>query len=284
MASTYMTAGGAGANLTVKQWKRKLEPGLYDKMRGLPKFKETAETGGIMNQLAIRRLGRIAGQTLTGSNDGTNFDFQDLAPTVVTIDPVWLICPAAWPDSAPRRMGMEVKAGFRKNVEDALSSALEYYALSVATLTTSTPLGNAAYNINAAGFRGLVRDIATDSKMNVEPGDAGMYVILDTSQIDSCLDIPEIGQAYQGAGGKSPIVSGITSLGAGWKVLFSTLCTADANGKNGLAWADDAIQYGYNKRPDIEDQRYLKQNRIMADAEIGVSVIYNEKCKAVRTA
>ena len=282
MASTYVTPGGAGANLSIKKWKRKIEPALYDKPRAYTKFKETGES--IMNQLAIRRLGRIAGQTLSSSNDGTSFDFQDLGPTVITLDPVWLMCPAAWPDSAPRRMGMEVGPAFRKNVEDALSAAIEYLGLSVATLTTATPLGNAGYSINAAGFRGVLQDVATDSHMAVEPGDAGMYMILNTSQIAACLDIPEVGQAYQGSGGKSPYISGITSDGAGWKVLFTTLATLDANGYNGLAWADDAIQYGYNKRPDVEDQRYLKQNRIMADAEVGFAIVYNEKCKAIRTA
>ena len=269
------------SSLNKHNWARRIEPALYDSMLFIPTLDETAET--INQQLTVRRLGRISTQTLADTNDGETFNFDTITPTAITLAPVWMIAAAAYADSAPRRQGDEIKPAYASNVEDALAAGLDYYMLSLIPSGTTTPIVNAAYNIDAAGLRSALAALVTNTKRKIKPGD-DINLLLDTGQVDDALSIPEITQAYQRGDGRSPLVSGRVSTGYGFSFAFTTLLTSDANGKHGAAYKGQAIQYGYNKRPSPEVQRYKKQTRLMADAEIAGNIIYNEMLQPIRTA
>ena len=272
----------ATSNLNITKWARRLEPALYDFMKFIPKTKEAAEQ--IMNGLYVRRLGAISTQNLADTEEGTGCTFSTITPTRILLSPSWIIAAVAYPDSSPRRQGDEINAAYAANVESALGAGLDAYGLAfIQSSVTTTPIGNAAYNIDAAGLRSAVAALATNSKLSVEPGDASVYLLLDPGQADDALAIPEINQAYQRGDGRSPQLSGKITTGYGLEIDFTTLLATDANGKHGAAFKGEFLQYGYNKRPSPEKQRYMKQTRIMADAEIGANVIYNELVVPIRT-
>jgi hypothetical protein len=144
-------------------------------------------------------------------------------------------------------------------------------------------MGNNGYRIDAAGLRYGITQLATNSRRNVQPGDE-IYLLLDTGQIADALAIPEINRAMERGDGKSPQVTGRMTTGYGYKFNFTTLLASDGNGRHGVAWVPSAFQHGYNQRPKAEKQRYKKQSRLMADAEIAGNIIYHEKLFAFRTA
>lgn len=279
--STYMTPGGAGAELSLKEYARKIEPALYNAMQFIPQLKERAEK--IRDTLYVRRLAAVSTSTLASTADGSSITFSDLNPSVFSLTPNWVIAAAAYPDSAPRRQGEEIDAAFAENLTAALAAGLDTLVLAEIQSATTTPVGNAAYDIDAAGLRSALATLETNSKRLVKAGLSELNLLLDTGQISPALAIPEINNAYQRGDGKAPTVSGRISTGLGFKFDFTTLLASDANGKHGAAFHGDAIHYGYNQRPKPEKQRYLKQNRLMADAEIGFETIYQELLVPIRT-
>ena len=280
--STYMTPGGAGANMSIKEYSRKIEPALYNAMQFIPLIKERAEK--IMDGLYVRRLGRVATQTMSTTNDGTTVTFSDLAPTAFQLSPAWVLAAAAYPDSAPRRHGDEIDPAYAANLTAALAAGLDTLVLAEIQAGTTTPIGDGSTSIDAAKLRAALTALETNSKRLVKAGLSELNVLLDTGQVGASLAIPEINNAYQRGDGKSPTVSGRISTGLGFKFDYTTLLASDGNGKHGAAFHGDAIHYGYNQRPKAEKQRYLKQTRLMSDAEIGFETIYQELLQPIRTA
>lgn len=279
--STYMTPGGAGANLSLKEYSRKIESALYNAMQFIPSIKERAEK--IRDTLFVRRMGRVSTQQISSTGDGTGFTFSDLSPVVFQLTPVWIIAAAAFPDSSPRRLGEEIEPETVENLNASLAAGLDALVLAEIAAATTTPIGNAAYDIEAAGLRSALTALETNSKRLVKAGRSDINLLLSTSQIGASLAIPEINNAYQRGDGKAPTVSGRISKGLGFMFDYTTLCTTDANGVHGAAYHGDCIHYGYNQRPKPEKQRYLKQERFMADAEIGFETIYQELLQPIRT-
>ncbi len=279
--STYMTPGGAGANLNITTYARKLEVALYDATEGWKYFKERAEK--IMNGLIVRRLGRVSSSTLASTADGSSITFSDLAPVQFTLSPTWVIAAAAYPDSAPRRQGEEIDPAFADNLTGALGEGLDTLVLAEFQAGTTTPIGDGASDIDSAKLRAALTALDTNSKRTRQAGLANFVLLLDTGQQNPALAIPEITNAYQRGDGKAPTVSGRISTGLGFKFDFTTRLTSDANGKHGAAFYGDCIHTGFNKRPGVEKQRYLKQNRIMVDAEIGYETVYQELLQPIRT-
>lgn len=274
-----MTPGSAGANLTIQNYARRIYAALYNRMKFIPNCDQTMEK--IMNALILRRMGRVAVQTIASTGDGTGFDFSDLTPTQVTVSPSWIIAAAAMPDSMKRRGGDEIDAASAANLDKALSAGLDAYALTVVQASTTTPIGGAGYDIEPIGLRGAVQALNVNSEGNVEPEEANL--LLSATQIGASLNIPEINQAQQRGDGRSPLVSGRLSNGYGFSFAFSTLVATDGSGHWGVGWKKQGVVYGYNKTPGPEKQRYLKQDRYMADAEIGVKILYNELVQPVLT-
>ncbi len=281
MASVYTTPGGAGANLKVTRWKRGLEAALYDSQQFIPNLEETKEKVG--NQLTLRRLSRIGVQTLSATSDGTDFDFQDLAPYTVNITPSWVICATAYPDSMPRRMGEgdNIRKDYADNLDDALAAGIENLMLQLVP-SAQYHIGNNGYDIEAAGLRYVLGLIAMNTRRHVQPGDE-INLLLDTGQIPASLSIPEINFAYQRGDGKAPVVTGKVSTGYGYSFKYTTLLANDGNGRHGAVYVRKAIQYGYNQRPNAEAQRYLKQTRLMSDGEVGGNIIFPEMIVGIRT-
>lgn len=274
-----MTPGGAGANLLISNYARRIYAALYDRMKFLPKCDKTMEK--ILNSLILRRMGRVATQTLSTTENGTGFDFSDLAPTQVTVSPAWILAAAARPDSLKRRGGDEIDPASAKTLDDALAAGLEAYALTVVQAATTTPIGTGASDIDAVKFRAALQALNVNSYGNVTPGEPNM--LLSATQVSAALAIPEVTNAYQRGGGESPLVTGIIGKGYGFNLAFSTLVALDASGYWGAAWKKEAVVYGYNKEPGPERQRYMKQERFMADAEIGVKILYNEMLQPILT-
>lgn len=269
-----MTPGSAGANLTITSYARRILAALYDRMKFIPRVDKTMEP--ILNGLILRRMGRVATETIASTGDGTGFSFSDLSPTQVTISPTWIIAAAAMPDSMKRRGGEEIDAATAKTLDDALAAGLEAYALAAIQSVTTSPLGGSGsgYDIEAAGLRLALQTLNVNSHGNVEAGEP--QVILSATQMAASLDIPEINQAFQRGDGKSPLVTGKLGTGFGFSFDFSTLVAHDASGYWGAAFKKPAFSYGYSKAPGPEKQRYLKQDRYMADADMGISPVYNE--------
>lgn len=277
-----MTPNATSA-LNIKEWARRIEPAVYDSMAFLPTLKEAAER--IMDGLYVRRIGTVPVQTLADTNDGATFNFDTMTPTAILLSPSWILAAAAYPDSSPRRQGDEISAAYANNLNEALAAGLDAYVLAfIQSAVTTVPIGGAAYNIDAAGLRTAIQQLAGTSKRDIQPGDPGINLILHTNQIDDALAIPEVNQAYQRGDGRSPQLTGKITTGYGLNFMFSTLVKADANGFHGAAYKGEFMHYGYNQRPKPEKQRYLKQTRLTADAEIGANVVYNEYVQPIRTA
>jgi hypothetical protein len=274
-----MLPGSTGSNLTIQNYKRQIYAALYNRMRFLPKSDKVMEK--IFNALILRRMGRVVTQTISSTGDGTGFDFSDLTPTAITVSPNWIIAAAAMPDSMKRRGGEEIDAASVKTLNDSLAAGLETYALTVVQAATTTPIGNATYDIEPVGLRGALQALNVNSHGNADAGDSN--VLLSATQIGASLNIPEINQAQQRGDGTSPLVTGRISNGYGFNFDFTTLVANDASGYWGVAWKKAAVVYGYNQEPGPERQRYLKQERFMADAEIGVKILYNEMLQPILT-
>lgn len=274
-----MTPGSAGANLTIQNYQRKIWAALYNRMKFIPNSAQQMDK--IYNSLIMRRMGRVATQTIASTGDGTGFDFSDLAPTTVTVTPAWIIAAAAMPDSMQRRGGDEIDPASVKNLNDSLAAGLDAYALTAVQAATTVPYGGAAYDIEPVGLRTVLQNLNVNSEGDVDAGDA--FMLLSATQIGKSLDIPEVNRANYRGDGENPLVGGKLATGYGFRFGFTTLCAHDGSGYWGVAWKKDGVVYGYNKTPGPEKQRYLKQSRFMADAEIGVKILYNEKVHPVLT-
>lgn len=283
ISGTPTTPGSiSGGVLSVQRWKRGLGKALYDKQRFIPRLDESAEKVGYI--LNVRRLSRVGYQTMGTTSDGTDVSFNDLTPTNTPISPTWVLTGAAYPDSMPRRMGDgdNIKADYADNLNSALAAGLESIVLQNVVSATYT-IGNSAYNIEAAGLRYGIALLTTNTRFDSQPGDS-INLILDSGQIAPSLAIPEINQAWQRGDGTSPQVTGKLSTGYGLTFMYSTLVSQTGGAKYGAIWVPKCISYGYNEQPNAESQRFLKQTRLMADAEIGSAIIYQERLIGVLTA
>lgn len=281
-AGTATTPGGAGSNLTVNRWQRGLGKALYDKQRFIPRLARTAEKIG--NQLGVRRLSRVGYQTMSNTSDGTDVSFNDLAPTLTNITPTWVLTGAAYPDSMPRRMGDgdNIRGDYANNLTSALAAGLESIVLQNVVSATYT-IGNSSYNIEAAGMRYALALLTTNTRFDSQPGDE-INMILDAGQIAPSLAIPEINAAWQRGDGVSPQVTGKMSTGYGLTFMYTTLTASSGGAHYGAIWVPECISYNYNEDPTAEAQRFLKQTRLLEDAEIGSAIIYQERLIGVQTA
>lgn len=278
--SVVMLPGSTGSNLTIKGYSRTIEKALYNAMQALPRFKEKAEK--IMNGLYVRRMGRATFQTLSGTAAGTGLTYSDLSPVVFQLEPQWLLVAAAWPDSAPRRMGVEIEPETKDNLNECMKAAIDFTALVEFTALTSTPYGGVASDIDTAILRNALTTLETNSRRRAKAGD-DLHLLLPTTQVGPSLAIPEITHAEQRGDGKGPLVTGKQSKGLGFAFDYTTLLTLDGNGYNGAAFHGDCIQYGWNQRAKPEKQRLEKQDRFFVDCEIGLETIYQELAVPIRT-
>lgn len=270
-----------GANLRISHYARSIIGALYNRMQALPRFKERAEK--IHNSLIVRRLARVSHQTLAATSNGTGFNYSDLAPTQFTLEPVWLVVAVAMPDSSPRRMGDEIEPATKKDLDAAMSAALDYTVLAEFTALSATPFGGPASDIDSAILRGAVQAVETNSRRRAMGGDNDIHLLLSTTQISASLGIPEITHADQRGDGKGPLVTGKVSKGLGLNFDYTTLLTLDANGYNGAVFHGEAVHYGWNQRPRPQKQQYELQSRFIVDAELGFETVMQELAVPIRT-
>lgn len=261
-----------GSNLKLSVVSRTIEPAIYDKSRFLARIKEHERGYG---QLTVRKVTAASGSTIASTDDGTTVAFQGAGLTPVNMTPTWLYAAHQYPDSMKNQGGDEVDGALVGNLEDAIAAYLDYTLLqNLASFTNN--VGAAATDVDAAIFRGAVAQLFTTGKMEAEPGEAAIFGILSTAQLDDIMSIPEFTNADQRGGGETPLVSGMVSKGYGVNMHFSTLLYSDAGGAHGGLWTKKAVGYYFNKRIGIEKQRYLKSNRIMVDCEVASNVVYNQ--------
>lgn len=279
--SVIMLPGSTSAELNLKEYARKIEPALYNAMSIVPKLSERAEK--IKNGLFVRRLNAVSAQVLAATNDGTTFNFSDFNPQQYELTPNWLIAAGAYTTAGPRRQGPEIETAFMDNLRDCMGAALDTIVGAEFSVATATPLGGPAYDIEAIGLRTTMAALMTATKMGIESGKTKIHLVLSTAQLAALMAVPEITQAQQRGDGASPNATGRLSNGLGYSYDFTTLLTTDVNGVHGAAFHSEAIHYGYNLRPKPDKQNYLKQIRLMVEAEIGFETIFQEKIRPIRT-
>src|SRR5689334_19714572 len=270
-----------GSNLTMQKWQGSLEAAIYDRQWFLPRITDKERGYG---QLNVRKMGTFTGATAASSEDGvTAFaSFQSGSPTSVAMTPSWLLVPTALPDSVGFVAGDNIDDAYASGVEDALAAYIESQALSdVPSLTNF--LGNAAYDMDVAGARAAVANLRNTAKVLADPVNKQIFGLFGALQHDDVMSIPEFTHAEQRGDGKSPLVSGVVGKGNAVTIEFTTLLTSDANGLHGVIWVPSAFAYWYNKRPAVEKQRYLKQNRILADCHFSHAIIHNARAIGMRT-
>lgn len=273
-----MTVSGQGANVTVKNWKRTMLKALYDKMRLIPHCDMTAEA--LMGGLYVRRMGKVTAQQLATSQDGTTFNIDSAYPVATVITPQWILAATGYSDQVTRQVGTEIKQGSADTCNGALAAGCDNYISQLVASATYNS-GGAGYSVEPVQLRAALQSIAVNSSQNAEEGE--LWAILSATQIAASLNVPEITQAIYRGDGTAPVVTGRLSNGYGFKFDYSTILYADAAGYHCPILKPDAISYGWNKQPDGEVQRYLKQVRVMADAEIGGAIIYPEMIVDMRT-
>lgn len=277
MANELTPGSTSGGYLTKQNWKRRILGALYETMDALPNFEGSAEK--INDSLWVRRMGRVGSTTLSSTSTGTGLSPSDPSPTRIQIQPNWIIAYAQYPDSMPWRGGDEVKASVADTVESACAKGVDYLVTTQFASGTNT-YGNSGYDIEVVGLRAILQSIHTNSRQNAKAGD--LMLLLGTTQIGPALAIPEINNAYQRGDGSSPLVSGRMASGLGFKFGFSTNLYSDANGTHGAAFKKPAIQYGWNKEPNGETQRFEKATKVFCDAEIGANIVFNEMLVDIR--
>ena len=272
-------SASTGTNLSMNEWQSTFEGAVYDKMKFLPKTKER-ERGYAL--LTVRKMGRVNGQTLATTQDGTTMALDTMAPTIVTLTPNWYLCAHAYSDALPWVSGDGIDKAAANNVEDALAAYIENQYLGIVPSLTNF-LGNSAYDTDAAGFRAAVAQLYSNSFGLAEPGNTSIYGLLGALQHDDLMSVPEFTSAEQRGDGQNPLVSGVVGKGNAVNIMFSTLLASDASGLHGCLWVPSAFGYYYNKRPNGEKQRYMKQTRVFADAHVGFNVVQNTRAVDFRT-
>lgn len=268
-----------GSNLNIQDWQTDIEPAVYDKTRFLRRTSEKQRPYDLLN---IRKITAGTGQIVAASGDGTGMVFDSMTPTVVTLDPNWYFFGHAFPDSLGWVGGDNIKKAAADDVERGIAAYLESQALAL-PLTLTNFVGNAAYDVDTAGFRAAVATLFNSGKVETEPGEAQIFGLLGALQHDDAMSIPEFTNAEQRGDGQNPNVSGVIGKGNGVNLMFSTLLNSDANGLHGVIWVKEAFGHAWNSRIKVETQRYLKQTRVMADAHLGFAVIHNLRACAIRT-
>jgi hypothetical protein len=277
------TPGGApGSNLNMQKWQDTIEAAVYDKQRFLPRT--TPKERGFYT-LNIRKMGLFSGVTAGGTEDGVTAPavFQSGNPSNVTFVPSWLMVPTAFPDSVLWVAGENVSPAYADGVEMALAAYIDnQYLQDVASVTAN--IGNAGYDIDKAGWDAASAQLATNAKVlaMLEDG-AQVEGILGTQQKDDLMNVEQFTHANVRGDGQNPSVSGVIGKGDGVRVQFSTLLYSDANGLHGCMWVPTAFSYFYNQKPQVEKQRYLKQNRIVADCHFAHNILHNARAIDLRT-
>ncbi len=276
------TASSASGTLEKKIWQDTFESAVYDRQWFL---KRTTKRDRGFSQLTIRKIASATGQTIATTSDGdTGISFDSMAATPVTMTPAWYLCAHAYSDAAAWISADDsvIDRGAADNVERALAAYIEtQYLADVASGTNF--LGNAAYDVDAAGLRAAVATLMNNAPSLGYPEDAQIYGLFPALQHDDAMSIPELTHADQRGDGQNPLVSGVIGKGNAIEFGFSTLHASDANGKHSPIWIKTAFGYFYNKTPGGETQRYKKQTRVFADAHFGHNIVFNPRFVDIRT-
>jgi len=277
-ADTATTA----ANLSQQEWDETIESAVYDRQWFLQRTQKRPRG---YNQLTVRKMGIVSGQTIGLTSDGdTGVSLDSMSPTAVTMAPSWFLCAHAYSDAVEWIAGSAgtIDRAAAENVENSLAAYIEtQYLADVASGTNF--LGNAAYDSDAAGIRAAVAALMNNAPSIGDPKNAQIYGLFNALQHDDVMSIPEFTHADQRGDGQNPLVSGVVGKGNGIEFSFSTLVFSDVNGKHNPIWLRPAFGYFYNSTPKGETQRYKKQTRVFADAHFGHNIVFNPRFVDVRT-
>jgi hypothetical protein len=144
-------------------------------------------------------------------------------------------------------------------------------------------LGSNAYDIDAAGIRAGLAVLRTNALIEALIGSAQIFGLFYALQHDDVMSVPEFTHAEQRGDGQNPLVSGVIGKGNAIEFEFSTLQANDPNGRHNPIWVRSAFGYYYNSRPKAETQRYKKQTRVFADAQLAHNILFQQRFVDVRT-
>lgn len=276
------TASSASGTLSKSIFEDTFESAVYDRQWFLQRTQK--RTRGY-NQLTVRKIATANGQTIATTSDGdTGISFDTMAATPVTMTPAWFLTAHAWSDAAGwiSADGQTLDRAAAENVSNALAAYIEsQYLADVASGTNF--LGNAAYDVDAAGVRAAVAALMNNAPSLGYPEDAQIYGLFPSLQHDDAMSVPELTHAEQRGDGQNPLVTGVIGKGNAVEFGFSSLNASDANGKHTPIWIRSAFGYFYNKTPSVETQRYKKQTRVFADAHFGHNIVFNQRFVDIRT-
>jgi len=167
-------------------------------------------------------------------------------------------------------------------MENALAELTEIAGMAnIASLTQFR--GGPTTNITAAEIRAALSLLGRSTNGQYAVGDATIYGILDWSQHQHLMSIPEYTNADIRGDSENPNVRGMWSKGGGVMMMLTTACTVDANGTHGCLWVPTAFGTGWNARSQVMKQDDGLQKQIIVVNNVGFTVRQDLRAVGLRT-
>ena len=274
------TSPDAGAKLVNEFWSRDIERAVTEKA----KFFSTISTKPrLFNKLYIRKLGAVSSwQTMADTDPGNDLTYQTMADSQITITPKARYVAVAISRSQIAQMDVDPRNPIRQQVDEGMAALLDNDTLQlVASLTTTVK--TAATGIDRPTLLTTLAEVRAASDGAVDPGRTSIRLLLWPLQYDDFMSIPEITSANIRGGGESPNVKGMTYDALGLNVdICGNIHTTGGEAYN-VVYVPDAFGISFNERITVMAQEFELQYRIIAYANFGSKIIWDERAAAIKT-
>ena len=288
--SFYNLSTGAsnnyGANLANQVWQANIEAAVYENGIFFPLMKERDR---LFNQLNIRKIDRFSTNTLaaTGAVDGTSLTYSVATDTNVAITPIGTYVAVALSMNQIKQMNVDVTNEFKQSVEEALAQQIDIYSHQqtvASTSLTTNIVGDSTTSVDRASFLTLLYTIRRNARVAVQPGKSPIKFIFHPNQGPAFMSIPEITAANLRGDSESPNVKGIVYQALGCEVFPSGNVQADAAGAYcNPIFVESALGISWNERPNVMEQQFELQKRIIAYANYAVAIVWEDRMGLIKT-
>lgn len=284
-------AGGTGttnygAKLANEVWQANIEAAVYEKGALFPLI---AEKDRLYNRLHVRKIDRFSTNTLTfgGSQDGQGLTYSTATDSDITLTPIGTYVAVALSMNQIKQMNVDATQEFKDSVNDALSQQIDIYTFQQTVASSSlvtNVYGDSTTSVDRASFLNLLYTIRRNARVAVQPGNSDIKFILHPNQGPAFMSIPEITAANLRGDTESPNVRGIVYKALGCEVIVSGNVQADT----GSAYVNpifvkSAMAISWNERPNVMEQQFELQKRIIAYSNYGVGLIWEDRVGGLKT-
>lgn len=274
-----LSLGGTGAHFNYEVWEDSFHGATYQELLALARFYDLKRP---YSKNHTRNAARLLGNSMASTDVGTGLLYQNPVGPEVTTTPAANYVATAWAYGEAMSTDVPLDQDLATEMQKALAEASETSACAqFAALSQNR--GAAGTDIVVGSWRNALGLLTQNTNGAFSPGQSEIYGILDASQYNAVMSIPEFTHADIRGDGENPQVRGIWSKGGGAMLMLSTALTTDPNGTHGCIWVRSAFGVAWNDRSTVLRQRLEAQNRLICLNNFGTSILHDLRAVGIST-